>query len=78
MFCRRHGVSAATFYKWKAMFKFLGRGVGVEHVRRIDTRIEPSNVRNWHFFTVPSEVWDGPLLGQIDRAEAVGMTRPDG
>ncbi len=27
--CRRHGISSATFYKWKAKYAFMSRKLGV-------------------------------------------------
>ena len=38
--CRRHGVSSATFYKWKAKFG----GMGVSDARRLKT-LEHENAR---------------------------------
>lgn len=38
--CRRHGVSAATFYKWKAKFG----GMDVSDARRLKT-LESENAR---------------------------------
>ncbi len=38
--CRRHGVSSATFYKWKAKFG----GMGVSDARRLKT-LEQENAR---------------------------------
>ena len=38
--CRRHGVSTATFYKWKAKFG----GMGVSEARRLKT-LEAENAK---------------------------------
>jgi putative transposase len=38
--CRRHGVSSATFYKWKAKFG----GLGVSEARRLKA-LEDENAR---------------------------------
>jgi putative transposase len=38
--CRRHGVSTATFYKWKAKFG----GMGVSEARRLKT-LETENAK---------------------------------
>ena len=38
--CRRHGISSATFYKWKAKFG----GMGVSDARRLKT-LEQENAR---------------------------------
>lgn len=38
--CRRHGISSATFYKWKAKFG----GMGVSEARKLKT-LETENAR---------------------------------
>ena len=38
-FCRRHGVSTATFYKWKAKFA----GMGVSEAKRLKALEEENN-----------------------------------
>jgi putative transposase len=52
--CRRHGISSATFYKWKAKFG----GLEISDARRLKA-LEEENVRlklNW-----PTRCWIEPL-----------------